>query len=279
MSQLYTNLVMVKTALNDGHLPPMTPVPEKIQHIINPEFVPGLGALHEDERGLQCPVCVVWMHKLGHHISRTHSDKGGLEGIKRMMGMPTSVTLTSVSAKEAARTAALRVGIGKWVKGRPIKKGRRKGRRKRASMSERNFRNTCHAQIGHRLWDLRNKLGRSPTITEANALDQGLGGACVMIYGTWNAGKAIHGLDSVPRGRPASSREAVLASLSAWVKVHGRLPGSMEVSKKLLPILPVYATILKHFKADSWKEAMRKAAISVGIHDRRYRPKPKEVSA
>jgi hypothetical protein len=37
MSQLYTTLVMVKMALNDGSLPPMTPIPENIQHIITPE--------------------------------------------------------------------------------------------------------------------------------------------------------------------------------------------------------------------------------------------------
>jgi len=55
VSQLYTSLVMAKQALNGGHLPPMTPVPERLHHIINPEYVPGLGALR---------IATAWMRSL-----------------------------------------------------------------------------------------------------------------------------------------------------------------------------------------------------------------------
>ena len=57
MADLYTSLIRAKQELNDGVLPPMTPVPENVQHFIDPAFTPGLGALEEDpEKGLRCPV-------------------------------------------------------------------------------------------------------------------------------------------------------------------------------------------------------------------------------
>ena len=41
MADLYTSLVRAKQELNDGVLPPMTPVPENVQHFIDPAFTPG----------------------------------------------------------------------------------------------------------------------------------------------------------------------------------------------------------------------------------------------
>jgi hypothetical protein len=55
--ELYTSLTRLKMELNDGRMPPMTPVPENVRHFINPDFVLGLGALHEDDAlGLRCPI-------------------------------------------------------------------------------------------------------------------------------------------------------------------------------------------------------------------------------
>ncbi len=279
MSQLYTTLVMVKRSLNDGRLPPMTPIPEEIRHIINPENVPGLGALNEDdEKGVQCPVCGGWFHTLTLHLNRTHQDEGGAKGIKRALGLPPGVALISNDHRKKMRKVALASGCAANL--RPTRKGRRTKRRPsgrgKLTTSERNFKNTCHAQIGHRLCDLHNRLGRSPSMSEAKALDPGLGPACIVIYGTWDAAKAMHGIGAVTRrgqSTPQHSRGSVMASISAWVEANGRLPGSGDV-RLTLPMLPEYATILKYLKADSWKGAMRKAAVSLGIYHYRYRPGP-----
>lgn len=278
MSRLYTTLVMVKMALNDGRLPPMTPIPEKIRHIINPDFVPGLGALNEDaEKGLQCPVCGVWYHALSNHLNAIHAVDGGAEGVRRVMGIPKSASLLSTPVRERMRAASLAAGCGSRttkgmrVGGRKVK--RKNEGRKRVTVGERNLRNTCDAQTGHRLWDLRDKVGRSPTVEEAHAMDPNLVTACKSAFGGWNAAKAYHGIDTYPNEKTRYNRESVLECVSAWVEEHGRLPFSDD-TRNSIPILPLHSTIIRHLEADSWPAAMRKAAILLGIHDARYRPAP-----
>ena len=268
----YTTLVMVKMMLNDGSLPPMTPIPEKIRHIINPEYVPGFGALNEDEeKGLQCPVCGAWKHWLSSHVGNAHQEIGGARGLRKLMGMPLGMSLLSRSARERTREAH------KGRDTKPMRRGlrnakRRNGKRRKLTVAERNFRNTCHAQLGHFLWDLRNKLGRSPSFREGCALEPTRARAAIHMYGTWNAAKAAHGLDVVGR-YTASSPEAVTAAIAAWVEVRGRLPGAADAQRGL-PWIPPYSTVLRQLKCDSWKGAMRKVAIRLGAYDARYRPEP-----
>lgn len=292
MSKLYTTLVMAKLALNDGRMPPMTPIPEQIRHIINPEYVAGLGALNEeDDKGLQCPVCGVWLARLTLHINAKHDDIGGAKAVRKLLGVPATAALWSQKQIAAARLvmearsaatnneaeaiknlhAHKRAGM--WQRKTRGKKLPRRSRGTVLSVGTRNLRNTCDAQIGHRLWDLRNHLGRSPTWIDVNHFNPGLGPSCKVIYGTWNAAKALHGLDTLPAGNTRHTRRSIVEGWSGWVEAHGCLP-SLRQRRLKLPLTPSPQATLKYLKADTWAEAMRKVAVALGIHDARYRPAP-----
>lgn len=75
MSDLYTSLVRAKQELNGG-VPPLTPLTEEAKKYMDPDLVPGMGILNEDDdKGLQCPVegCGKWYSRLDAHL-RSHVD-------------------------------------------------------------------------------------------------------------------------------------------------------------------------------------------------------------
>lgn len=290
MIKLYTSLVHAKLTLNGGELRAMTPLPERYHDIIDPAFTIGLGALREVEgKGLQCPVrgCGVWRHRLDSHM-KLHRDIGGSARIKEILSIPEQAGLVSCEFSEKA-SATTKATIANDTNGliapsgrqRPGARGRFTDRRKSGrthtrrakTTGSRNLRNSCEAQIAHRLLDIANKVGRSPSKAEADHYDPGLSKACERVYGSWNAAKIVVGLEVIKTG-PLNrfDREAVLDLLSAYYDKTGTLPSYRQCRRRdTHPLLPSVDTITRHLSDNrSWKAAMDLAAWKLHITDGRY---------
>lgn len=276
---LYTSLTIAKQELNGGAIP-MMPIPENVRHIINPDFVPGLGAFEEDpERGIRCPVCGVFKQMLKNHIHMVHADIGGLAVVCKALSVRadqpiiTECTRQRLSIKRTEHMHRIRY-TGPT---RKRKRGKCRSGRK-ITMHHRNFTNSCEAQIGHRMWDLYHKLGRTPTQREAIALrEASLVNACRTIYGSWNTALVTAGLTlrDVQRVRGSVSKEQVIAQLGEWFKAHGRLPTATEATHaSRLPLIPHRDMVKMRMETKEWKVAMRRVARHLGVWDYRYRPEP-----
>lgn len=281
--ELYTSLTRLKMAMNGGMLPPMTPVPEKSLALIDPAFVPGQGALCEDEeRGLRCPIrgCGKYFHRLSSHISsRAHTVS--VREVRSALGIPQTVSLMSRRAREnASRGRKSPAAQEAFAKTRSRLRDPRRGVRARtaswraskASMMARNLADRCVTQLAHKVIDLGNRLGREPNSVEfAAEYGEGLLYHVCETFGSWNAAKAHVGMKVVRYGRGGVPREAVLEALAAWYERHGRLPSTQDYKKReRVPWLPGRAAILRVFGADSWAEAMRRAASVLDIYGGPY---------
>lgn len=283
--QLYTSLVRLKQAMNGGTLPPMTPVPENVRHIIDPAFTPGLGALTEDtDKGLRCPVkgCGRYYQSLGPHLNQTHRDLGGAREIQRVLSLPHTARL------ESQRRTAARAQVMKEMNERGLSRGapltdehRQRARRvsgqrcgkARRTTGYKNLKDNCDAQLSHKLIDLHHRLGRSPTQDEGIAIyNAGFVKALRAVYGTWANAKAQCGLEVYRQHGRRMTSEGVLDALEAWYQAHGSLPRSMDATARChrTPLLPNYQIILEKLNADSWPEAMRRAASLLNIYGGRY---------
>lgn len=280
MRGLYTSLTRLKMAMNGGQLPPMTPIPENVTHLIDPGFTIGLGALSEDaERGLRCPVrdCGVWRHRLSKHLNAAHADIGGEEAIKRVLQIPVNVRLASSKEKEAVSKRSLEMHRRMpWLRDRTDgARARRKatGRVKRSkTMGYRNLINMCDKQMAHALVDLQNRIGRPPSRADAlTALGPEWVWKAWELYGSWEAVLAQFGLDVVAVQRNRPRRKDVLPSLRAWHQAHGEFPSIVECrSPTRTPLVPAPQTIMKSLNCHSWPEAMRRAAALLNIYGGRY---------
>lgn len=289
--QLYTSLVRLKQAMNGGALPPMTPVPESVHHLIDPAFVPGLGALAEDpEKGLRCPVrgCGEWLQSLGQHAAWKHKDIGGANGIRDALSIPRTAPLVSQTTRSrlvAANARQAAEGKRRTLQGQPehLRSSRSRAKRTAANRAAKNtvgFLNlldSCEAQTANKLIDLQNSLGRSPSKKDAvTVLGPYLIHRIVRVFGSWNSAKAQLGLEVMQRYRRYTVDE-VLAMLQAYYDVHGRLPSAHAVSRRRTdPVLPRRKPMMRALDEPTWYDCMRKAARMLGIRDGRYGLQPFE---
>jgi hypothetical protein len=298
MTPLYTSLAHLKIARNNGALPPMTDVPLTALDVIDPRFTIGLGALYEDERGVRCPLrkCGRFFHSLTPHVNSAHPEIGA-DGLKTLLEIAPSSKLESKPRRETraaslaarseevasvlSRARAARRTDARTVRatGRKVSEGKR-GLFKLAGL--RNFRRRCENQIRHDLIDLQNKIGRSPSLSDA---ETEMGAAYTRhierVYGTWNAAKATFGLAQHKRhGRVEVTRDAVLESLAAYYAAHGSLPSvKQSMRPDRTPLIPATRTICKAMGTGSWPEAMRRVAALLNIYGGRYGlPPRKEVA-
>ena len=282
MATLYTSLTRLKMAMNDGSLPPMTPLTQKALAVLDPASTPGMGALTEDaDRGLKCPVigCDAWRHGLTAHIDSAHPDVGSA-GVKRLLEIPPTARLVSLSLSAQRSSSAPRSNVGAIrLRGAGLRQRVAKTARTRKSnaqlMGTRNLRDTCEAQLRHKLIDLQHKIGRSPSENDARAeLGEGFVGKVARVYGSWNATKAHFGLQQYSKRTGKSgeySRQSVLEGLSAYHEAHGTLPRYEHARNPArAPIIPAIPTILKALGTTSWPEAMRRAASLLNIYGGRY---------
>jgi hypothetical protein len=305
MADLYTSLSRAKQILmatrdwrGDGPPPPpvaMTPVPESVQNIIRPEYTIGMGALREcgdtgfgcpecragvcQNRGLQCPVCGEWKHRLTRHLNGVHGDIGGRRGVCKLLSMPPSLKLVSRHESERMRTANTLDAAKARQARRPLSSQQAKQMRAarithRDTIAEANQKNTCPAQVRQRLMTLQERLGRSPTFSEAERLDPGLATAAIIVHGTWNNAKVQTGLHTFRRGASfAYKQEAVREALRAWVEVHGDLPTKREARRPTrTPLIPSTTAILRAFGTESWTAAMEQASVELRLWNGRYAP-------
>lgn len=293
--RLYTSLVRLKQAMNGGTLPPMTPVPESVHHLIDPAFTIGLGALREDEeKGLQCPVrdCGEWRHRLSSHLRGAHRNIGGVAAVRRALSIPSTAPLMSQRALAEAREQGVaafdryvrqvgpervRLDMGRTWSETQTSGARTKRRAaqlaNRSTVGARNLADTCDAQVSHKLIDLQVRLGRSPGAREASKLlGAGVYDRIIEVYGTWRHALAQLGLDAV---RKRNDRESVLAGLEAYFQVNGHLPSRHQASLPTrTPKIVSPRVILATLGETTWYGCMRKAAIILNIRDGRYGVRP-----
>lgn len=286
---LYTSLTRLKQAMNNGQLPPMTPLTEQAKKVIDPELTIAGGAggiVADEERGLRCPIrgCGAWKHDLGRHVAMAHPTIG-VAAFREAMSIPKSAPLMSETFRERKR---------RLMRGRlndALKQQQRRGRKERrgvvarrakgkgataATMGSRNLRDRCIAQLSHKLIDLANTLGRSPSSTEArNVLGQTLVYHIIQTFGTWNAAKAHCGLEAfAPRNtaRTKENRERALDTLGAWVAEHdGELPSYHDAMYgNATPLLLAPSIYYAVFGSQDWDECMRRAAALLAVIGGKY---------
>lgn len=281
MSDLYTSLTRMKQSLNNGDLPPMTPLTDAARRVIDPEYTIGMGALCEDqELGLRCPVrgCGEWHHNLGTHIQRKHKAIGGVDGVRAALDIPQRAGLVSQDVRgklsaSMARTHSRRPEIRAHMTrlGKRIREEKVSPRASRGMLGERNFRNRCVAQLQARLLDLANRLGRAPIAREA-AAEWGEGAArdIQKVFGSWNAALAAAGIADRQKGCRVDMWDA-LETIKAWYAAHGELPSADVLNNGgCTPYLMSRQTYMRLLDTDSWPEAMRRAATLLQIYGGRY---------
>lgn len=280
---LYSSLTRMKMALNDGVLPPMTPIPEGVVGVIDPAFTIGWGALREDPvKGLQCPVrgCGRWFQNLGAHASRSHRSIGGASGLRKVMSIPHTAPLVS-QAFSAAHSVSMkaRIAAGELrIRGGEHRSVVDRGKpRKRSTLTvgAKNLLDRCEAQLSHKLIDLHNSLRRSPGAAEfAKTYGSGALIETVRVFGSWNAALARCGLEiRQARGELGVElrRHSVIAALAAYHEANKCLPTSSAVTRRTcVPTIPAYKTVLAAFRAESWRDAMERAAAILSIEGGRW---------
>lgn len=279
--ELYTSIRRLKEEMNGGRIP-MTPLTGSATSLLDPSFTPGMGALEENEElGLRCPVrrCGVYKHNLALHIRRSHHTIP-LSAIRKALGIPSSCSFVSsrLRARLAAQIPPEKAKASLSANRHPLTPAERQRRPgtvdARKSVNYRNLRNTCEAQVAHRLADLANKLGRAPTYREAQ-VEYGLSWTKQIrhIYGTWNNALAQCQLRGRARGERTNERDRdiTLAALAAWHEHHGDLPSERDAAtSQQAPALPHRLVVLKGMRADSWDIAMNRAASILNIYGGRY---------
>lgn len=284
---LYTSLTRLKQAMNDGQLPPMTPLSDKALVHLDPEFTIGMGAIKEDsDKGLRCPVrgCGRYYHMLGTHLSMSHKDLGGKSGVKRLLSIPRSAPLVSSTRAARMRTAALghkeqqrAAGRNQMVRNKEdpqfFKRAMQARSKAMRTAGFKNLRDTCVAQLTHRLIDLNHKLGHSPSKLEAHReFGTGIVEAMLATFGTWNAAKAHTGLKVFTKGAANQrlgdtpyTEDMVVECFKAYYEQHGRLPTSKTAnSGNTIPLLPSATTVERVFGC-RWSQVMKKVAVRLNI--------------
>lgn len=294
--ELLTTARALKFALN-GDLPPYTPIPVAVQHIIDPAFVPGLGVLYEDERGVRCPVrdCGVFKQHLEQHLNRVHANIGGAERVAAALSIPRTARLASMRLSETRRAIAKRTNSGARLRaaGHGFSHGTKPSRtrvrdqirqrqRTKYSMQYRNELDWCDAQLTTKLMVLRDAIGRTPTIGDAETLwgerAHSYIYAITKHYGSWNNALSFLNLALNRHGR--LTLDDALTALRTWYDAHGDLPTSQESnSPSRAPRIPTYVAIRNAFGGVTWDEAMRRAAALLDIHGGRYGLATKEPAA
>lgn len=289
-TRVYTTLTRVKMALNGGVLPPMTPLTAMARLVIEPSQTIGMGALIEDEeRGLRCPVkgCDVWTHNLGAH-ARSHRAIGGVGAIRTALDIPETHSLLSarehaIYSQRSKRLANPRFGpVSESEKAqRCTTREARTTARARAAMAvgARNMRDACEAQLRRKFADFRSEYGRRPSEQEfGTAFWPAIGGGydgrpldvIHDVYGTWENAVAQLDVVTTPINATLTSEQAV-ACLRAWWNNWEDLPEEHDVRlRDEFPLLPPRLVILRAMKAESWDEAMRRAASLLNIYGGRY---------
>lgn len=132
-------------------------------------------------------------------------------------------------------------------------------------VSRLNFRDRCAAQVGHKLIDLHNKLGREPTERDGKR-EYGYSFVVAVrkLFGTWLSALAQQGLE-VHRHSRAFTRDEVTAAYVAFFEVHGYLPSKAQVnSNTLLPITPDAKRTVRALGVSGYEEALQSLAFSCG---------------
>jgi len=286
MSDLYTSQVHLKRLLAGQATAAFTPAPDAVLKMLDPAFFPGMGALNEDEHGrLQCPVrgCGKWFPNLGAHIAASHKGfAGGRRGIIAALSLAPNVPLMSAAARAHHRAtvgvAARAFSVRRGGPAFPVTGGAvRKGKSYPTSIAQRNFADSCPAQLQAKIESLDKTLGRTPTANDfRRTFGTRLLAATENYFGTWNAAKAACGLTLLTSadGGAASRRLSisnVVVCLSVWHTTHGDLPSAHDVAiRDKRPYIPCYRPTCRAFGVNTWPAAMRSAGEYLGIKSERY---------
>lgn len=264
---VFTTLTLTKMALHNGQMPPMMPLTDEALVVCDPRFTPGMGALEADPKSemLRCPFrgCGKHYHNLGVHIVRSHGADGP-QTLRKVLSLPVSAPLRSPLSLRHLRAArprhpAKRVYKPRAVTSTPRPSGKPKPRKK--TISELNWASSCPAQTLTRLLDLRNRLGREPTSSEAMKLDHGLFTAVGYLYGSWPAG--LGALVLKTKGRRGFGKGHLLPMVAAFHRVHGRWPTRTEAGKDTtVPVIPAATIVMGALEADSWEVAVGRMVSS-----------------
>lgn len=281
MSALYTTLARIKEDLIRGDLPEMTPLTKEASAVLRSEYTMGMGALVENiHKGLQCPVCGHWSHRLHVHLNLTHKDIGGSAGIKKLLSLPSTAPLVS-SFDRAKQSEVMRKNIAERknyapatvvdVRERMVSHNVK--RAKRVCVGTRNMKKNCERQIITRLLAVSDIVRRSPSRAECDLYDPPLSSAAIRYFGTFNAAKAaaelkIFRTSGVGVSRNKYAIDEVMEMFFAFYDAHGRLPTVSEGRSATIPALPSRPTIYKHFHVDNWRDAMEKVSARMVISGR-----------
>lgn len=272
MTQLYTSIAHTKIAMqNGGAPPPVMQIARKWRDRFDLQYLHGLGALVEDERGLKCPFkgCEKWCRSLGPHVRSAHGVSTA--ELKEALGLPPSLSLLSAGAREKMSVTQQRIvregksGIVKAIAKRRRHRAtedRRKYRPKTRGMSvvARNWRGSCRAQLGEKLKAAVEESGVI-NMTRSQAIEI-LGHALLRrierTFGTWNLAKQSVGLPSRFRVARRLTLDLVVEGVSRFYLLYKRWPTAGDAQNgHSTPVMPSYNPILRVTETESWGAAMR----------------------
>ena len=287
MADLYTSQVHLKRLLAGQAAPAFTPASADVVKVLDPAFFPGMGALNEDKRGrLQCPVrdCGEWYGNLAQHLSHAHRTIGGANAVRIALEIPRRAPLMSAVFKRRFKERFVGVDMTARFRGRSnagalkhATEGDRMRMRSAAartahSMAQRNWADTCPAQLRSKIEALAAKIGRSPTTRDFAAEYGDSARSMVMnVFGSWNNAVSLAGLTPANTRRCQTEKDTVCRALLEWHRQHGDLPSVPETQKpERTPKIPSYATIMRACEVDTWDAAMRTVAESCNLKTDRY---------
>lgn len=260
MPSIYTTLSHVKMETPPGARPvPMMALSDVWRRKLDPKFVLGLGGLVEDPvKGLKCPFrdCLEWRHSLARHIRITHHTT--VPELRLGLGLPASVGLTSTALHAKFSLAQPRIRARASLQA--LRRARGKGRGQQQSVSQRNARGACLAQLAEKLKTVATAVGHSPSRAEViSAGHHALVRQVERGFGTWNLAKQAIGAPARYRISGRVTRKLVLETFRAFERVHGRLPSQSEASHgTFTPIIPSANAVRRAMDAREWASVLRK---------------------
>lgn len=185
---LFTSQLLAKQLLG-GDVPPMTPLTAMARLYVDPEFVPGMGALNDDvSLGLQCPLlgCGKFFKELGRHLRRharlpNGEDAPTEERLCEVLGLGDFRLVSYAHRREQGRTPPPRKPArGRDVPQATVRDPKPRGPKRRklvvsaSSFGRRNVRMACDTQLKKRMQLVVDRVRREPGEREIFLVDPAL---------------------------------------------------------------------------------------------------------
>lgn len=208
----------------------------------------GTVAFSDDGSKIQCHVCGGMFPQLAFHLKE---HKLTADAYRAKFDLAKGTSLIS----ETIRAAFVENGIRRWNSMTPKEKEAFKESKpntqgfKGNTLETKNKRGHCPDQLLQKITDLKDALGRTPSLREFRK-EMNLkknGGVVAMVFATFGSWNNALKLAKLKINAPTPQRyddKILLESLSVFYKVHKKIPTKSDAARGLIPDINAYR---KHF--------------------------------